>query len=151
MNSKLIKAFTVGAIAVGAAMMAHAQQGGPTAQSFDRGKYEYGAHCAVCHGLSGEGDGPFVQQLKSGTVMPNLTELSKKNNGVFPFMQVYETIDGTNSVTAHGTREMPVWGPQYKSEIVGETVYDDFRADAEAFVRARILALTEYVYRLQAK
>jgi mono/diheme cytochrome c family protein len=151
MNSTLVRAFTVGAITIVAATAAHAQQSGLAAQNFDRGKYEYGAHCAVCHGLSGKGDGPFVQQLKSGTVMPNLTELSKKNNGVFPFMQVYETIDGTNSVTAHGTREMPVWGPQYKSEIVGETVYDDFRADAEAFVRARILALTEYVYRLQAK
>ena len=151
MNSTLAKAFTVGAIAVGTATMAHAQQSGLATQNFDRGKYEYGAHCAACHGLSGKGDGPFAQQLKSGTVMPNLTELSKKNNGVFPFMQVYETIDGTNSVTAHGPREMPIWGPQYKGEIMGETSYDDFRFNAEVFVRARILALTEYVYRLQAK
>jgi mono/diheme cytochrome c family protein len=150
MNSKLIKAFTVGAIAVGAATMAHSQQVGPTAQNFDRGKYEYGAHCATCHGLSGKGDGPFAQQLKSGTAMLNLAELSKKNNGVFPFMHVYETIDGTNSVTAHGPRQMPVWGPRYKSEV-GETFYDDYRADTEAFARARILALTEYIYRLQAK
>jgi mono/diheme cytochrome c family protein len=149
MHSKLVRAFAIGVFAVGAPIMAYAQQSGLAAQNFDRGKYEYGAHCAVCHGLSGKGDGPFVQQLKSGTVMPNLTELSKKNNGVFPFMQVYETIDGTNSITAHGPREMPVWGPQYKGEILGET--GDYRADAEAFVRARILALTEYVYRLQAK
>jgi mono/diheme cytochrome c family protein len=151
MNYKIIKAFTVGAIAVGAATMAHAQQSGLAAQNFDRGKYEYGAHCAMCHGLSGKGDGPFAQQLKSGTVMPNLTELSKKNNGAFPFMRVYETIDGTNSITAHGTLEMPVWGPQYKGEIIGETAYNDCRFDVQAFVRARILALTEYVYRLQAK
>jgi mono/diheme cytochrome c family protein len=149
MNSKLIRAFTVVAIIVGVATMAHAQQSGLAAQNFDRGKYEYGAHCAVCHGLSGKGDGPFVQQLKSVAVMPNLTELSKKNKGVFPFMQVYEIIDGTNSLTAHGPREMPVWGPQYKGEILGET--GDYRADAAAFVRARILALTEYIYRLQTK
>ena len=32
---------------------------------------------------------------------------------------------------------------------MGETSYDDFRA--EAFVRARIFALTKYIYRLQAK
>jgi len=150
MNLKLIKALTVGAIAVGAATMAHAQQSGLAAQNFDRGKYEYGAHCAVCHGLTGKGDGPFAQQLKSGTVMANLTELSKKNNGVFPFMRVYEIIDGTQSATGHGPRQMPVWGPRYKSEV-GENPYDDYRADAEAFVRARILALTEYIYRLQAK
>ena len=82
--------------------------------------------------------------------MPDLTELSKKNNGVFPFKRVYETIDGTQNVMAHGTQLMPVWGPRYKVEV-GRSFYDDFRADPEAFVRARILALTEYVYRLQAK
>jgi hypothetical protein len=65
-------------------------------------------------------------------------------------MRVYETIDGTWGVPAHGTKEMPVWGPRYKVEA-GESSYDDFRADPEPFVRARILALTEYVYRLQAK
>jgi mono/diheme cytochrome c family protein len=150
MNSKLIKAFTVGVIAVGAATMTYAQQSSLAGKNFDRGKYEYEAHCAVCHGLSGEGSGPFAQLLKSSTVVPNITELSKKNNGVFPFMHVYETIDGTQSLTAHGPRQMPVWGPRYKSEV-GESFYDDFRADAEAFARARILALTEYIYRLQAK
>jgi mono/diheme cytochrome c family protein len=150
MNSKLIKGFTVGAIAVGAATMAYAQQSGLAGKNFDRGKYEYDAHCAVCHGLSGEGSGPFAQLLKSSTVVPNIAALSKKNNGVFPFMRVYETIDGTNSVTAHGPRQMPVWGPRYKGEV-GESFYDDYRADAEAFARARILALTEYIYRLQAK
>ena len=93
-------------------------------------KYEYRVHCAVCHGLSGKGDGPFADQLKSGTVVPNLTELSKKNNGVFPFMRVYETIE-SGKVSAHGTREMPIWGERY--------------------VRARILALTKYINRLQVR
>ena len=147
MNSKLIGVLMVSAIA---ASMAHAQQNGRAAQNFDRGKHEYEAHCAMCHGLSGKGDGFFAQQLKSGTVVPNLTELSKRNNGVFSFMRVYQIIDGTQSVTAHGPREMPIWGPRYKSEV-GENLYDDYRADAEAFARARILALTEYIYRLQAK
>jgi mono/diheme cytochrome c family protein len=85
--------------------MAHAQQSSLAAKNFDRGKYEYEAHCAMCHGLSGKGDGPFAQQLKSGTVVPNLTEISKRNNGVFSFMRVYQIIDGTQSVTAHGPRE----------------------------------------------
>lgn len=147
MSSKLIGVLMVSEIAT---TMAHAQQSGLAAQNFDRGKYEYEAHCAMCHGLSGKGDGPFAQQLKSGAVVPNLTELSKRNNGVFSFMRVYQIIDGTQSVTAHGPREMPIWGPRYKSEV-RENFYDDYRADAEAFARARILALTEYVYRLQIK
>ena len=147
MNSKLIGVLMVSAIA---ATTAHAQQSGLAAQNFDRGKYEYEAHCATCHGLSGKGDGPFAQQLKSGIVVPNLTEISKRNNGVFSFKRVSDIIDGTESVTAHGPRQMPIWGPRYKGEV-GENLYDDYRADAEAFARARILALTEYVYRLQAK
>jgi len=153
MNSTLVRPFIVGAIAVGVATFAHAQQSSLARQNFDRGKYEYGAHCADCHGLSGKGDGPYVQLLRSGTVLPNLTELSKKNNGVFPFARVYETIDGTVLVRAHGPKDMPIWGPRYKIEATeaGESFYDDFWANPEPFVRARILALTEYVYRLQAK
>jgi len=150
MHSTFVRAFMVSAIAISAATMAHAQQRGPAGQNFDRGKYEYDAHCAACHGLSGKGGGHFVQLLKSGTVVPNLTELSKKNNGVFPLARVYNTIDGTENVSAHGTKEMPIWGNRYKIEA-GERIYDDFRSDAEPFVRARLLALTEYVYRLQAK
>jgi hypothetical protein len=77
--------------------------------------------------------GPLAQQLKSASVMPDLTELSKKNNGVFPFMRIYETIDGTHSATWHGTRQMPIWGPRYKIEA-RESAYDEFRADSEVFV-----------------
>jgi mono/diheme cytochrome c family protein len=148
MGSKLFRAFTVGAIAIGAATMANAQQSGTSWQNVDRGKYEYEAHCAACHGLSGAGEGPYSSFLNKA--IPNLTTLSKRNSGVFPFALVYEIIDGTQVIAAHGTREMPIWGPRYMIEA-GENVYDDFRADREVFVRARILALTEYVYRLQAK
>jgi mono/diheme cytochrome c family protein len=147
MRSKLVRAFTVGAIAIGVVTMAHAQQSGTAGQSVDVGKYEYDAHCAACHGLSGKGDGPFAQLLKSGTVVPNVTELSKKNNGVFPFARVFETIDGTVPIMAHGPTDMPIWGREYKVK----SYYLNPNYDPEAFVRAKILALTEYVYRLQAK
>lgn len=150
MHSISVRVFLVAAISVGAISMAHAQKSDLAMQNFDRGKYEYEAHCAVCHGLTGMGDGSFAQLFRAGTLMPNLTELSKRNNGVFPFQRVYESIDGTRNVEAHGTQLMPIWGPQYKFEA-GRRFYDDFRADPEVFVHARILALTEYVYRLQAK
>ena len=132
MRSKSGRAFIRGAIsvAVAAATIAQARHGAHAAQAVDWGRYEYDMHCAVCHGVSGKGDGVFVDQLKSGTVVPNLTELSKKNNGVFPFQRVYEAID-SGKVSGHGTREMPIWGARY--------------------VRARVLALTNYINRLQAK
>ena len=147
MYSTLVRTLVASAIVLGAVTMTHAQQGALPTQS-DRGKYEYDAHCAVCHGLSGKGDGVFAGILKSA--VPDLTKLSQKNKGVFPFMRVYETIDGTWSVPAHGTKAMPVWGPRYKAEAQ-ESSFDDYPANPEPFVRARILALTEYVYRLQVK
>ncbi len=150
MHSRLAGVLAIAAISVGTIPMAHAQKSDPAAQDSDRGKYEYETHCAVCHGMAGQGDGSFAQLFRAGTLLPDLTEFSKRNNGVFPFQRVYETIDGTQNVAAHGTPLMPIWGPRYRYEA-GRSAYDDFRADPEVFVRARILALTEYIYRLQAK
>lgn len=48
---------------------------------------------------------------------------------------------------AHGTREMPVWGMAFTAESASlNPLYNP-----EEFARAKILALTEYVYRLQGK
>jgi hypothetical protein len=80
----------------------------------------------------------------------DLTTLSKKNNGVFPVQYVYDMIDGAVIVKGHGTRDMPIWGTVYREEI-GESqthVYDEV---APAYVRAQILALIDYISRLQAK
>jgi len=113
----------------------------------DIGKREYDSNCAVCHGKSGKGDGPYAGLID--TRIPDLTVLSKNNGGVFPFARVYATIDGTDGVKAHGTRDMPIWGTEYK--IKGAEHYGVFPYDPESYVRARILALTEYIYRLQGK
>jgi len=116
-------------------------------QTTDLGKWEYDTHCAVCHGLKGKGDGPYAGM----TTRPiaNLAALAKANNGVFPFQRVYESIDGTKALKAHGPRDMPIWGRDY-SAIAAER-YPNAPYIPEAFVRGRILALTEYVYRLQEK
>jgi hypothetical protein len=79
----------------------------------------------------------------------NLTELSKKNNGAFPVARVYETIDGRQQVQAHGTRDMPIWGREYSAVNSARSPYPYY--DNEAFAREKILALTEYIYHLQAK
>ena len=147
MNSKSIKVFVVGIFAFSATAMAQPQPGASTAPSEDLSKFEYETHCAVCHGLGGKGDGPYLQLLRAGTVVPDLTELSRKNNGVFPFNRVVETIDGRLSARAHGPTNMPIWGERYK--IQSRNVNPDY--NAEAFARARIFMLAEYIYRLQAK
>ena len=113
----------------------------------DIGKREYDSNCLACHGTKGKGDGPMAAELK--TPVADLTVLAKKNGGVFPVAKVYETIDGRQQIKAHGSREMPVWGMQYATK--GAPMHDDYPYDAEAFVRGRILALIDYLYRLQAK
>lgn len=147
MHSKLIRALTVGVFTIGTAAMAHAQQSGPIRRSVDVGKYEYDSHCAVCHGSTGKGNGVYAERLEKSTTVPNLTELSKKNNGVFPYARVYETIDGRLEVPAHGPKDMPIWGRDFSAmnPMLGPYVND------EGFARVKILVLTEYIYRLQAK
>ena len=117
------------------------------AQKVDFGKSEYDSACAACHGKLGKGDGPYGGVIN--TPISDLTTLTKKNNGVFPFQWVYELVDGRQAVKAHGAKDMPIWGNRYLA-IAGEH-YFDVPYDPEAVVRTRILALTEYVSRLQVK
>ena len=143
MDSKLIKVLTVGAIAAGAVTVAHAQQNGSAGQTFDAGKDDYDSHCAACHGSSGVGEGPYARLLN--VPIPNLTTLSKRNGGVFPYSQVYETIDGRLELPAHGMRNMRIWGQEFSYKK------HPLNPDPEAFVRAKINALVLYIHRLQAK
>ena len=49
-------------------------------------------------------------------MMPtNLTRLAKQEGGKFPFEAVRRYIQGADEVTAHGNREMPIWGQVFRS------------------------------------
>jgi hypothetical protein len=74
----------------------------------------------------------------------NLTQLSEKNGGQYPFWRVYRTIDGREEVMAHGPRTMPIWGARFLSEEGGAPL-------DEHTVLGRILALVYYVESLQKK
>jgi mono/diheme cytochrome c family protein len=137
----------VAAAAVGLPSLASGQQAADIGKEMEVGRREYDANCAVCHGPKGKGDGPDAR--KGAVPAADLTLLARRNGGFFPFARVYEFIDGRRLVKAHGTREMPVWGLGYRAEAA--EYYAQAPANAEAHVRSRILALTEYVYRLQAK
>jgi len=147
MTSAMIAAVTVGLSSQG------------LAQEFDAGKFEYQAGCASCHGDDGKGHGPVSVLLK---VPPaDLTVLAKKNNGVFPFDTVYNVIDGREVIIAHGTREMPIWGERYKPDLnsaarawahmIASNSFIRPFFDLETIVRMRILAVIDYLSRIQEK
>jgi mono/diheme cytochrome c family protein len=76
------------------------------------------AYCASCHGKDGRGNGPAAPALK--VTAPDLTAIAKNNGGRFPSVRVRQIIMGEDVITAHGSREMPVWGPifhQIESDV----------------------------------
>ena len=116
----------------------------------DIGKREYALSCVVCHGDRGKGDGPLVEYLKKPPT--DLTRIQKNNSGVFPFDRLYAVIDGRKPVGAHGLREMPVWGREYRDDAADlSRGFGITRRDAESYVRGRIISLIGYIYTLQEK
>src|SRR5579884_4049600 len=67
--------------------------------------------CAVCHGASAHGDGPAAKDLKARP--PDLTKLAQRHGGTFPNGYVLDILRHGVSAPAHGTIEMPVWGPMF--------------------------------------
>jgi mono/diheme cytochrome c family protein len=77
------------------------------------GKSLYVAYCASCHGMDGKGKGPVAAALKDK--VPDLTSLSFRRGGKFPSADLEKMILGEGDPrTAHGSREMPVWGPLFR-------------------------------------
>lgn len=106
------------------------------------GKPAYEQNCAVCHGREGKGDGPAMNLL---TVKPaDLTQISKRNNGTFPFWKTYRVIDGREEIKGHGDRDMPIWGADFRSQAAGNSM-------AQTQVRGQILELVYYLQSLQTK
>ncbi len=137
------KLFGIGVVAASAAMFAGRAV---SAEPVDIGKREYESNCAICHGTKGKGDGLFNEYLRVKTA--DITTLTRKNGGVFPVNRVMEVIDG-RQVAGHGTREMPIWGDVYNVQAAQQ--FDDYPNNAALFVRARTLALIDYLNGLQVK
>lgn len=103
------------------------------------GKDLYRAYCATCHGMEGRGNGPVASALKRG--VPDITTIAKRNKGVFPSDKLEPMILGEGKqAAAHGSREMPVWGPLFS------LVEND-----KEFGMVRVHNLAEYVRTLQVK
>jgi mono/diheme cytochrome c family protein len=109
------------------------------------GAAQFATDCAVCHGLNGKGHGVMAKIL---TVKPaDLTVLASNNGGEYPFLRVFQTIDGRTQVQGHGDRDMPIWGDVFEADSdLPPGTYG-----SEQMVRARILELVYYVQSIQEK
>lgn len=108
----------------------------------DPGKTEYMVACAVCHGESGLGNGPFAELMN--VEVPGVTGMAAANDGTFPFLETLMIVDGRTGVRGHGG-PMPVWGDRYERDALEQAgVYG-----AELIVRGRLLALVEYLESIQ--
>ncbi|MGD1095557.1 MAG: c-type cytochrome [Bryobacteraceae bacterium] len=111
----------------------------PIAVSPADGKGMFMEYCAVCHGPEGKGNGPAASALKKAPA--DLTQLAAhSSDGNFPAVHVSRYIAGDDTVLAHGTRDMPIWGDVFKSMAGGRTA-----------TLMRVSNLTDYVKSIQAK
>lgn len=85
------------------------------AQDMSEGARLYQHHCATCHGLAAQGNGPMAPSL---IVQPtDLTQLQARNDGEFPLLRVIGRIDGRDPLVSHGS-EMPVYGDFFEGKGV---------------------------------
>ncbi len=106
------------------------------------GKREFRHSCVVCHGLTGRGESVMTTLNLLAVKPPDLRQLRKRNNGTFPFWQMYRVIDGRQEIMAHGSRDMPIWGDVFIRQEDG-AIADDARAIG------RILQLLYYLESIQ--
>jgi mono/diheme cytochrome c family protein len=137
----------MGAVLLLSAAFAVAQQAGTTqlkhvpvkATNAASGQEMYASYCAVCHGANATGNGPAQSALKIPAT--DLTTLTEKNGGKYPAMHVSSVLRGDAELPAHGSKDMPVWGPLFRNMSQGH--------DAE--VQQRIANINAYIESLQKK
>jgi mono/diheme cytochrome c family protein len=101
------------------------------------GEVMYHQYCAACHGLEGKGDGPAAFTLK--TPPADLSTLSARHMGTFPREYVEKILRFGPGVSAHGSSDMPTWGP----------IFQMIDKNNERAVQQRIKNITDYLASLQ--
>jgi mono/diheme cytochrome c family protein len=103
------------------------------------GKAMYKQYCAACHGANAKGRGPVASSLN--TRPPDLTTLAKRHEGKYPYDYVSGVLRFGRGFSAHGSADMPVWGPIFQ-------YLDNYDENA---VRQRIKNLCDYLESIQEK
>jgi mono/diheme cytochrome c family protein len=96
-------------------------------------------YCATCHGADGKGGGPTAAALR--VTPPDLTLLTRRARGTFPRTELEAFVAGSGrAIPAHGSGDMPVWGPIFRS-----------LDPSDIRVKVRIANLVDYLAAIQTK
>jgi mono/diheme cytochrome c family protein len=101
------------------------------------GQELYHQFCAACHGADAKGNGPAASRLKSRPA--DLTALAKRHMGQFPSDYVASVLRFGLGPNAHGSSDMPTWGP----------IFQFIDKHDERAVQQRIRNLCTYLESLQ--
>ena len=133
MRFLLVVSGLLGLAALGAAQKPEIKSGPIRPAPAESGQAMFVEYCAVCHGEDAKGAGPALPA--------DLTTLAKRNRGSFPSAHVSNVIRLGGDVVAHGSKDMPMWGPAFSSLV----------PHSDAVVQQRIANLTKYIKSLQEK
>jgi mono/diheme cytochrome c family protein len=111
----------------------------PSSRTSVEGSTIFQYHCAVCHGTDGRGHGPDAVVVHHP--VPDLTLISQRGGGRFPYQRVKEVIEGNEpGPLANSDREMPIWGPAFH-EVESDQDWGE----------VRLAAITKHVESIQQK
>lgn len=108
------------------------------------GAADFNELCAPCHGTSGKGDGELANGLARRPA--NLTTLSARHGGEFPFAYVMSKIWGYQKGKAPAAI-MPKFGPLME----GPTVLVDTGDGIQTPTPQRLVEIANYVASIQGK
>lgn len=103
------------------------------------GKDMFNQYCAPCHGADAKGNGPAATAMKSAPT--DLTQLTRKHDGKFPAAKVASVLNFGSGLPSHGSADMPVWGPLFRS-------LDKYH---DSVVQQRVSNIIGYIESLQVK
>jgi hypothetical protein len=72
----------------------------------------------------------------------DLTSIAARRGGAFPAGEIAGFIDGRFDLAAHGSREMPVWGQRFGTDVPEAGI-------GESIARGNIASLVEYLKSIQ--
>lgn len=142
LSAKMSTIWHLAALALIGTTLACGAAAGPGARAkiLEEGRQDFEENCIACHGTDATGTGELSEKL----IWPpkDLTQISARNGGSFPFWRMFEIIAGEQKVEGHKTFQMPLYSKRMRG--------DDFKPGYLPS-HVRILELTHYLESIQGK